>query len=151
MVLQMYFFHNRNIFPYRHSGNTMIMEVQRAKPVLYEQAEHQTPWPGSVVPDSTMDHCPDYDDIHTIDCADMHSIDSRVDINSGINMGMDNQTCGDHTVPQMFTIHDEDENKENSLDQTLYTTMDPEFVSMATSTPLPLLARGHRVCRHGTF
>lgn len=56
----------------------------------------------------------------------------------------------DETAPQIFTIREDNmEDKENKLspaaDETLYTTFDPNLVSLATSTPLPLLARGHRV------
>ena len=52
------------------------------------------------------------------------------------------------SMPQMFTIADTcDDMKENeiSVDEGLMFPMNPEIAHMATSTPLPLLARGHRV------
>lgn len=49
------------------------------------------------------------------------------------------------TMPQMFTIADDMKENEMSVDETLMIPMNPEIAQMATSTPLPLLARGHRV------
>ncbi|WAR30627.1 RGS3-like protein [Mya arenaria] len=102
-------------------SNAMVLEVQRQKPITYEHVE--------TVPDAD-------DGLETCD---------------GLPYSMDDVNCvdnhtghyDDHTVPQMFTING-DEDKENTLNQTMYTTMGPEFASLATSTPLPLLARGHR-------
>ncbi|XP_052222379.1 uncharacterized protein LOC127838592 isoform X1 [Dreissena polymorpha] len=105
----------------KHSSNTLLLEVQRPKPVTCEQLE-SSPW----VHQSDIDLGYDLDDLEP----------------QASSLG------DDHTVPQMFTIReDRTENKENMIglaDQTMYTNMSPEFASLATSTPLPLLARGHR-------
>ena len=48
-------------------------------------------------------------------------------------------------MPQMFTIADDMKENEISVDEGLMFPVNPEIAHMATSTPLPLLARGHRV------
>lgn len=105
----------------------MIVEVQRPRPVTFEQAE-DSPWDS--IGQANRDVCNDL----------------RYDLED-----LDNDQTNE-TAPQIFTIREDNtEDKENKLssaaDQTLYTTFDPNLVSLATSTPLPLLARGHRVSK----
>jgi len=99
----------------------MIVEVQRPRPVTFEQAE-DSPW----------------------DSIGQTNNDLRYDLED-----LDNDQPND-TIPQMFTIREDNmedkENKMSAVDETLYSPFNPNLASLATSTPLPLLARGHRVC-----
>ena len=97
----------------------MVLELHRPRPVTYEHLEN-SPLSNTTIGNNT-EMC---------------------------NYGNDytNNTYRDQSVPQMYTLND-DEDKENEVsmeDQTLY-PINPHIASLATSTPLPLLARGHRV------
>ena len=52
----------------------------------------------------------------------------------------------EETMPQMYTIADDMKENEISVDEDMMISGNPEIAQLATSTPLPLLARGHRVC-----
>ncbi|XP_045191341.2 uncharacterized protein LOC123548240 [Mercenaria mercenaria] len=98
----------------KHSSNTMVLELHRPRPVTYEHLEN------SPLSSTNTDTC-----------------------NYGNDITHNNYR--DQSVPQIYTLND-DEDKENEVsieDQTLY-PINPHIASLATSTPLPLLARGHR-------
>ena len=59
--------------------------------------------------------------------------------------GNDSDDEEEKSMPQMFTIADDMKENEISVDEGLMFPVNPEIAHMATSTPLPLLARGHRV------
>lgn len=115
------------MFISRHSSNAMIVEVQRPRPVTYEHTE-DSPWDS--IGQANLDLCNDL----------------RYDLDD-----LDKEQTNE-TVPQIFTIREDLEDKENQMssmaDETIYTSMDHAMASLATSTPLPLLARGHRVSRN---
>ena len=49
------------------------------------------------------------------------------------------------SMPQMYTIADDMKENEISVDEGFVFPVNPDIAQLATSTPLPLLARGHRV------
>ena len=52
-------------------------------------------------------------------------------------------------MPQVYTIADDMKENEISVDEGILFPTNPEIAQLATSTPLPLLARGHRVGQEG--
>lgn len=98
----------------------MVLELHRPRPITYEHLENSPLKPSTNHGTNT----------------DRYNYDNDLTLNHN----------NDQSVPQMYTLND-DENKENEVtieDQTLY-PINPHIASLATSTPLPLLARGHRV------